>query len=85
MSLNIKRKEAQQLAQQLAKLTGENMAEAVTQALRERIARVDHKQSLTERWREIAKDTANRLREPYRSMTHEQLDDLLYDENGLPK
>src|ERR1035441_4782319 len=34
MSLNIKNKEAHRLAHQLAKLTGESMAEAVTKALK---------------------------------------------------
>ena len=40
MSLNIKNKDAHKLANQLAKLTGENMTEAVTNALRERLDRV---------------------------------------------
>ncbi|PYT75376.1 MAG: PSK operon transcription factor, partial [Acidobacteria bacterium] len=40
MSLNIKNKEAHKLANQLAKLTGENMTEAVTNAVRERLDRV---------------------------------------------
>ena len=85
MGLNIKRKDTQQLAQKLSKLTGESMAEAVTQALRERLDRVDKKGGLAERWIEIGRDSAKRFREPYRSMTHEQLDDLLYDDHGLPK
>ena len=40
MSLNIKNREAHKLAAQLAKLTGENMTEAVTKAVRERLDRV---------------------------------------------
>ena len=85
MGLNIKRKDTQQLVQKLAKLTGESMTEAVTRAVRERIERLDRKKGLTESWKEIAQDTAKRFKEPYRSMTQEQLDDLLYDEDGLPK
>jgi hypothetical protein len=40
MSLNIKNKEAHKLANQLAKLTGENLTEAVTKAVRERLDRL---------------------------------------------
>jgi antitoxin VapB len=40
MPLNIRNKQAEELAGALAKLTGETKTEAVTQALRERIERV---------------------------------------------
>ena len=40
MSLNIKNKETHKLADQLAKLTGESMTDAVTKAVRERLDRV---------------------------------------------
>jgi antitoxin VapB len=40
MPLNIRSKQAEELAGALAKLTGETKTEAVTQALRERIERV---------------------------------------------
>ena len=40
MALNIKNPEAHKLAEELARRTGENMTEAVTQALRERLERV---------------------------------------------
>jgi antitoxin VapB len=39
MALSIKTSEADELARALAKLTGENLTEAVTNALRERLAR----------------------------------------------
>jgi antitoxin VapB len=39
MALSIKTKEADQLARELSRLTGESMTEAVTVALRERLAR----------------------------------------------
>jgi antitoxin VapB len=39
MALSIKTEEADQLARRLARLTGETMTEAVTTALRERLAR----------------------------------------------
>ena len=39
MSLNIKSREAHELAAELARLTGESMTKAVTEALRERLER----------------------------------------------
>jgi antitoxin VapB len=40
MGLNIKKDETHRLARELAELTGESMTEAVTQAVRERLARL---------------------------------------------
>ena len=40
MSLNIKNKETHKLADQLAKLTGESMTDAVTKAVRERLEKL---------------------------------------------
>lgn len=87
MAINIKRKETEDLAREVAKITGENQTQAITNALRERRDRLrrEHGKSLSERLCEIGRDAAERWKEPYRSMTQEQLDDLLYDENGLPK
>lgn len=84
MSLNIKNEEAHRLARQLAKLTGESMATAVTQAVRERLERVrgNARKGMAERIMKIAKDCGPLWKEPYRSM---DIADLLYDENGLPK
>jgi len=84
MSLNIKNKETHKLANQLAKLTGENMTEAVTKAVRERLDRVRGQRGagLAERLVRIGKDCATHLKEPFRSTAHS---DLLYDEKGLPK
>jgi antitoxin VapB len=84
MTLNIKNKDAHKLAQQLARLTGENLTEAVTEAVRERLKRVQekHEAKLSDRLLEIGRDCAARLKEPFRSVEH---GDLLYDEKGLPK
>src|SRR5439155_172002 len=70
MSLNIKNKEAHKLANQLAKLTGENMTEAVTNAVRERLDRVrcQRGSGLADRLIRIGKDCAARLKEPFRSI-----------------
>ncbi len=84
MALNIKNKETQKLAHQLAKLTGESMTAAVTEAVRERLDRVQSEQGagLAERLLKIGKDCAAHLEEPYRSVDHGE---LLYDEKGLPR
>lgn len=84
MAINIKNKETQKLAKELAKLTGESMSAAVTEAVRERLDRVrgEHGTSLADRLVEIGKDCAARLNEPYRSVDHGQ---LLYNEKGLPR
>lgn len=84
MSLNIKNEETHRLAQELAQLTGESMTVAVSEAIRERLERVraNPKKELTERVLQIGRECAARLKEPYKSM---DIDELLYDENGLPK
>lgn len=84
MAINIKSDETQKLAKELAKLTGESMTAAVTEAVRERLERVKGKQGrgLAERLLEIGRDSARRLKEPYKSKDHGE---LLYDEKGLPR
>jgi antitoxin VapB len=84
MGLNIKNDETYRLVEELAKLTGETLTGAVTQAVRERLERL-HRECgacLADRLLLIGKDCAPRLREPFRSADH---GDLLYDERGLPR
>ena len=84
MSLNIKSEEAHRLVRELARLTGESMTAAVTEAVRERLDRIRREQDvgLADRLLAIGKDCAARLKEPFRSVDHA---DLLYDEQGLPR
>jgi len=84
MALNIKNGRTQQLAQELAELTGESMTAAVTEAVRERLDRVRQEQGngLVERLLEIGKDCAAHLKPPYRTIDHGE---LLYNEKGLPR
>jgi len=83
MALNIKNEETQKLAKELAKLTGESMTSAVTEAVRERLDRVRTARGtgLAERLLKIGKECAAHLQEPYRSIDHGE---LLYDEKGMP-
>lgn len=84
MALNIKNGHTQQLAQELAELTGESMTAAVTEAVRERLDRVRQNQGngLAERLLQIGRDCAAHLKAPYRTIDHGK---LLYDEKGLPR
>ncbi len=84
VGLNIKKDEAHRLARELAKITGETVTAAVTEALRERLDRLrrERRPDLVERLMAIGKDCAARLKEPYRSADH---GDILYDERGLPR
>ena len=84
MSLNIKNGVAHRLAQELAALTGESMAAAVTEAVRERLERLRREQGegVSQRLLSIGRDCAGRLKEPFRSAQH---GDLLYGEDGLPR
>jgi antitoxin VapB len=84
MGLNIKNDETYRLVKELAKLTGETLTGAVTQAVRERLDRLHHARGgrLADRLLLIGTDCAARLKEPFRSADH---GDLLYDEHGLPR
>ena len=84
MSLNIKNEKTHRQARELARLTGESMTAAVSQAIRERLERVRHnpKEGLAERLMKIAKESGPLWKEPYKSIDHGE---LLYDEKGLPK
>jgi antitoxin VapB len=86
MAMNIKNNEAQRLAHKLSRLTGESLTKAVTEAVRERLERVEiekrEEEGLAERLMQIGKDCAAHLKEPFRTADHA---DLLYDERGLPR
>jgi len=84
MALNIKNDEAQKLAHELSELTGESLAAAVTEAIRERLERVQNalRAALADRLILIGKDCAAHLKEPSRSTDR---GDILYDERGSPR
>jgi antitoxin VapB len=84
MGMNIKNDEAQKLAHKLSELTGESLTAAVTEAVRERLERVQSAEGsgLADRLLRIGKVCAAHLKEPFRSADHA---DILYDERGLPR
>jgi antitoxin VapB len=83
MTLNIKDPEAHRLARKLAEQTGQSMTRAVTDALRERLARLTRAQK--------PETTADELlaigRRCAATLKGKPVDhgSLLYDEHGLPK
>lgn len=83
MSLNIKDRETHRLAKELSKATGETMTEAVTVALKERIAKLRRSRKADATAAElllIGKRCAAQLQET--PLDHGS---LLYDDKGLPK
>jgi antitoxin VapB len=82
VSLNIKDPEAHRLAQAIARSTGESMTRVVTEALRERFAKIEQRKgrASVDELLAITDRAAAHLRRPYDDHA-----ELLYDENGLPK
>lgn len=84
MALNIRNAETERLAAELARQTGESKTEAVTRALRDRLARVRRERSgksLADELRAIARRCASL---PVRDAR--PADEILgYDEHGLPR
>jgi antitoxin VapB len=82
MSLNIKDPEAHRLAQQIARATGETMTRVVTEALRERLSRLERRSARgsVEELLAIAERAASHVEHP-----HIDHGELLYDEHGLPR
>lgn len=82
MSLNVKDPEAHRLAQAIARATGESMTRVVTEALRERYAKIEQRKgkASVQELLAIADRAAALVQRPY--LDHAE---LLYDENGLPR
>jgi antitoxin VapB len=83
VGLNIKSAEAHELAAELARLTGESMTKAVTEAIRERLEREKRrrdKERLVADLMEIGRQAASYPRRDSRT-----LEEFLYDERGLPR
>jgi antitoxin VapB len=83
MSLNIKSPEAHELAAALARLTGESMTRAVTEAIRERLEREQRhrdQEAVVAEAMAIARRVASYPRKDRRPHG-----ELLYDDRGLPR
>lgn len=82
MTLTIKDPEAHRLAAAIAQATGETLTRAVTEALRERYERLQHRRgkATVEELLAIAKRASSQIKSPY--LDHAE---FLYDERGLPR
>ncbi len=84
MALNIRNPETEELAETLAKLTGETKTQAVTKALRDRLERVRRRLSgrrLADELDEIALHSAS-----LPILDARDADEILgYDDSGLPR
>lgn len=83
MALNIRNPETARLATALARLTGETKTEAVTRALRDRLARVRRERAGRRLADELDDIALHCARLPV--LDPRQADEILgYDEHGLP-
>ena len=78
MNLNIEDEETCRLADELARLTGETVTDAIAAAIRERLEREKRVKEL----HAIGEHCASLLRDGPSAVEH---GDFLYDEHGLPK
>lgn len=84
MALNIRNAETEKLADTLAKLTGETKTEAVTQALRDRLARLRRERTRRRLADELDEIALHCSRLPVLDpRTPEEI--LGYDDHGLPR
>ena len=82
MSLSIENEDSSRLASELAELTGETKAEAVTVAIKERLERERDIQKRLQAMRAISKRFAESLRDGPSAVEHGA---YLYDKRGLPE
>jgi len=82
MALNIRNSETEDLANELARLTGETKTEAVKKALSARLQKIQQQQdtqNLAEELNEIAEHCAT-----LPVLDNRSAEEMLYDENGHP-
>ncbi len=84
MALSIKNPETERLARELARVTGESLTEAVTEALRARLVRETGRNEDMDRFLERIREIQDEVRRlpVLEAGTDEEL--LGYDEYGLP-
>jgi len=81
MVLNIKDARAEELAREVAELAGESQTTAVIVALEERRERLKVR-NREAKWLAIGKENATRYG---KQLSSQSIDELLYDEDGLPR
>lgn len=81
IQLNIKSEEAYTLASQIAAKTGESLTQVVLEALRAR-AKAESAEERFTKAMAICRDSAARMSPELKAL---DIDEYLYDEDGLPK
>ena len=84
MGLNIKNKEAHELAAELARLTGRSMTAVVIEALQTQLNELQRNQDKETRLEElmaIGKRCAAHIHQPVTALQHGE---ILYDDTGMP-
>jgi hypothetical protein len=84
MEYRISDEETERLLQELASATGVSSAIAIKEAVRERLARVRQEKQVDETVDRVRALLESFGRRP-RPMTQAEIDDWMYDENGLPR
>lgn len=85
MAFNIKNEGTHAAVRELAAKTGESMSVAVDIAVRERLQKVG-REGLAARLRQISRESAKHISPEWKDKdVTELVNDLLYDERGLPK
>lgn len=82
MAVSIKNEETSRAITKLSEATGLSLTEAVRVAVEEKLERIRAKSIDMDRVMEICRDAASRMPKEF---LEGDPDDLLYDENGLPK
>ena len=82
MSLNIRDEQTRELADDLARLTGETVTEAVAVAVKERLERAREAESRAQELLAIGRRCARLMADGPSAVEH---GDVLYDYRGLPK
>ncbi|MDP9495207.1 MAG: type II toxin-antitoxin system VapB family antitoxin [Actinomycetota bacterium] len=81
MALSIKNDEADQLARELAELTGESITDAVVISLRQRLQREQRRPGTSRKLLNLADEVAS-----YPILDNRTADEILgYDDRGLPR
>jgi antitoxin VapB len=85
MSLNIKNEETHKLVRQLAELTGQSQTSAVEDAVRRRLAELTREQEVERRYRVLGEIADRASAAASAEWLSTDWDEVLYDENGLPR
>ena len=89
MQLNIKNEEVRREATELARMTGETITQAVGRAVHDRLERVRRDIDFEELYADIhaiqQRVAESYRREGRRPPTQDEINELMYDERGLPR